>query len=252
LNGISVQYADYVTAAYNITRRNGWYSPYGGSGISFLNLWNSDARTGYKMIIRGNVSSENQNLMPCLCSGAAKRVTDGNGIIVESLTNDDIRGAPLFQQPYTGRTLVENNITHGNGGRGINIFDGAHIDVVNNTLYRNAAHPAIDGDLVVTRARDVRVINNIVVPGAGSPAAEVSGSNDVRFDHNLLAGRFNTPRDPAVLTDPPQFVDAAGADFRLGARNPAIDSGTENLAPKLDAARIARGRPVDRGALERR
>ncbi|MFI7215888.1 sigma-70 family RNA polymerase sigma factor [Micromonospora maritima] len=252
LAGISVQYADHVTAAYNVTSRNGWYSPYGGSGISFSSLWNSDGRTGYKMVIRGNVSSENQNLVPCLCSGAARRVTDGNGIIVESLENDDIRGAPLFQQPYTGRTLVENNIAHHNGGRGINVFDGSHVDVVNNTLYRNATHPAIDIDLAVTRARDVRVSNNIVVPGPGSPAAMVSGSTDVRFDHNLLAGRFVTPRDPAVLTGSPRFVDADAADFRLAAGSPALDSGADDLAPELDAGRVARARPVDRGALERR
>ncbi|MGN9809599.1 sigma-70 family RNA polymerase sigma factor [Micromonospora sp. BQ11] len=252
LAGLSVQYADYVTAAYNITSRNGWYSPYGGSGISFSNLWNSDSRTGYKMVIRGNVSSENQNLVPCLCSGAARRVTDGNGIIVESLENDDIRGAPLFQQPYTGRTLVENNIAHHNGGRGINIFDGSHVDVVNNTLYHNATHPAIDIDLAVTRARDVRVSNNIVVPGPGSPAAMVHRSTGVRFDHNLLAGEFDTPRDPAVLTGSPRFVDADAADFRLAGGSPAADSGAEELAPKLDAGRAARARPVDRGALERR
>ncbi|GAA3334824.1 hypothetical protein GCM10020358_00740 [Amorphoplanes nipponensis] len=251
LNGISVQFADYVTAAYNITARNGWYSPYGGSGIAFLNLWNSDTRTGYKMIIRGNVSSGNQNLVPCLCSGAARRITDGNGIIVESLNNDDIRGAPLFQQPYTGRTLIENNIAHHNGARGINVFKGAHVDIVNNTLYRNAAHPAITIDLAVTRSRDVRVVNTVVVPGAGSPAAVVSGSTEVRFDHNLLVGEFDTPRDEAVLTSQPRFTDAGGGDFRLAAGSPGIDSGAAALAPAVDAGRVPRRQPVDRGAWER-
>jgi hypothetical protein len=252
LAGISVQYADHVTAAYNVTSRNGWYSPYGGSGISFSHLWNSDTGTGHKMVIRGNVSSENQNLVPCLCSGGARKITDGNGIIVESLDNDDIRGAPLFQQPYTGRVLVENNIAHHNGGRGINVFKGAHVDIVNNTLYRNATHPAISIDLAVTRARDVRVTNNIVVPGPGSPAAVVSGSTGVRFDHNLLAGKSDTPRDAAVLRSSPRFVDAAAGDFRLAAGSPAIDSGAAGPAPEVDAGRVPRAGPVDRGAFERR
>ncbi|MEU7905848.1 sigma-70 family RNA polymerase sigma factor [Actinoplanes sp. NPDC049118] len=252
LAGISVQYADYVTAAYNVTERNGWYSPYGGSGISFSSLWNSDSRTDTKMVIRGNVTAENQNRVPCLCSGAARKVTDGNGIIVESLDNDDSRGAPLFQQPYAGRTLVENNVAYRNGGRGINVFRGAHVDVVNNTLYRNAAHPAIDIDLAVTRAQDVRVVNNIVVPGTGSPAAVVSESSEVRFDHNLLAGRSDIPRDRAVLRAAPRFADAAAGDFRLAAGSSAIDSGAAGLAPKADADRLRRQSPVDRGAFERR
>ncbi|MEU4622005.1 sigma-70 family RNA polymerase sigma factor [Actinoplanes sp. NPDC023801] len=252
LAGISVQYADYVTAAYNVTRRNGWYSPYGGSGISFSNLWNSDDSTGLKMIIRGNVSSGNQNTVPCLCSGTARRITDGNGIIVESLTNDDVRGAPLFQQPYTGRTLVENNVAHDNGGRGINVFDGAHVDVVNNTLYRNAAHPAITADLAVTRAADVRVVNNIVAARRGEPATVVSGSSKVTFDHNLLAGGGSTPEDAALLTAAPRFRGPQSGDFRLHHDSPAVDSGTSRLAAQADADRLPRSRPVDRGAYELR
>ena len=250
LAGISVQYADYVTAAYNVTRRNGWYSPYGGSGISFSNLWNSDDRTGLKMIIRGNVSSQNQNLVPCLCSGPARRITDGNGIIVESLVNDEVRGAPLFQQPYTGRTLVENNVSYDNGGRGINVFDGAHVDVVNNTLYRNATHPAITADLAVTGANDVRVANNIVAARPGEPAAAVSRSSRVTFDHNLLVGDGSAPADAALVTAAPRFRAAQSGDFRLRADSPAVDSGTSGLAATLDADRIPRGRPVDRGAYE--
>ncbi|AEV87100.1 Pectate lyase L [Actinoplanes sp. SE50] len=250
LAGISVQYADHVTAAYNVTRRNGWYSPYGGSGISFSNLWNSDGRTDVKMVVRGNVSSENQNLVPCLCSGTTRKITDGNGIIIESLTNEDVHGAPLFQAPYTGRVLVENNVSYNNGGRGINVFKGAHIDIVNNTLYHDATHPAITTDLAITLADDVRVVNNIVVAGRGVPAAEVSGSSRVSFDHNLLAGSRSTPPDPNLLTSAPHFRDAADGDFRLRAGDPAIDSGTAKAAPGIDADRMPRTRPVDRGAYE--
>ncbi|RZU53427.1 RNA polymerase sigma factor (sigma-70 family) [Krasilnikovia cinnamomea] len=252
LAGISVQFADHVTAAYNVTSRNGWYSPYGGSGISFSSLWNSDDRTDYKMIIRGNVTSANQNLVPCLCSGSARRITDGNGIIVESLNNDDSRSAPMFQQPYQGRVLIENNVAHRNGGRGINVFDGAHVDVVNNTLYRNAAHPSITGDLVVTRARDVRVVNNIVDPAAEGQAAAVSGSSQVSFNHNLLTGTTFGLRDPALVTASPGFRDPQNGDFRLRSGSPAVDTATTELAARIDADRLPRDRPMDRGAFELR
>ena len=203
-------------------------------------LWADDG-SGHKMIIRGNVSSGNQNLAPCLCSGTARRITDGNGIIVESLTNDDLRGAPMFQQPYAGRTLIENNLAYGNGGRGINVFDGAHVDVVNNTLYRNATHPAITTDLAVTRATDVRVVNNIVVPGSGSPAAAVSGSSKVVFDHNLLTGPVPGTKDRALLTASPDFRAPRTGDFRLEAGSPAVDSGTPELAPSKDGDRLPGG-----------
>ncbi|MET7950132.1 sigma-70 family RNA polymerase sigma factor [Micromonospora sp. NPDC005324] len=252
LSGISAMYADHVTIAYNVAARNGHWSPYGGSGISVHSSWNSDGDTDTKMIVRGNVVHDNMNRVPCLCSGAARRITDGNGIIVESSTNEDVRGAPLRQTPYTGRTLVENNVVYRNGGRGVNIFDAAHVDVVNNTLYRNATHADIATDLVVTRAHDVRVTNTVVVSAPGEPAVAVSASTDVRFSHNLIVGRSSATADPAGLAASPRFVDADAADFRLAAGSPAVDSGVATGAPERDAARAPRTGPVDRGALERR
>ncbi|WP_174531602.1 right-handed parallel beta-helix repeat-containing protein, partial [Micromonospora maritima] len=237
LSGIAAQFADHVTIAHNEAARNGHWSPYGGSGISVHSSWNSDGGTGTKMVVRGNVVHDNANLVPCLCSGAARRITDGNGIIVESTTNEDFRGSPLRQGPYRGRTLVENNIAYRNGGRGINVFDAEHVDVVNNTLYRNATHSAVDTDLVVTRSRDVRVTNTVVVSAPGEPAVGVSSSTDVRFSHNLVVGRSTAPADPAGLTASPRFVDADSADFRLAAGSPAVDSGVAAGAPERDAAR---------------
>ncbi|WP_344363251.1 right-handed parallel beta-helix repeat-containing protein, partial [Micromonospora lupini] len=252
LSGISAQYADHVTIAYNVAARNGHWSPYGGSGISVHSSWNSDGDTGTKMIVRGNVVHDNMNRVPCLCSGTARRITDGNGIIVESNTNDDVRGAPLRQTPYAGRTLVESNVAYRNGGRGINVFDAAHVDVVNNTVYRNATHADIDTDLVVVRSRDVRITNTVVVSTPGEPAVAVSASTDVRFSHNLIVGRSSAPADPARLTASPRFVDADAEDFRLAAESPAVDSGVAAGAPERDAARAPRTGRVDRGALERR
>ncbi|MEH0986158.1 right-handed parallel beta-helix repeat-containing protein, partial [Micromonospora sp. CPCC 205556] len=249
LNGISAQFADHVTIAHNVTARNAWWSPYAGSGISVHSSWNSDAGTGVKMIVRGNVSHDNQNLVPAAATG---RIQDGNGIIVESNDNRDVRGAPLFQTPYTGRTLVENNISYRNGGRGVNVYRAAHVDVVNNTLYRNAAHPDIEIDLTVTECRDVRVANSVVVAGPGSPAAALSRSTGVTFDHNLLVGRTLGVTDRALTSADPRFVDPGDGDFRLAAGSPAVDSGTATGAPERDARRAARVGGVDRGALERR
>ncbi|MEW1584448.1 right-handed parallel beta-helix repeat-containing protein [Micromonospora vinacea] len=250
LVGISAQYADYVTISYNEAARNGHWSPLGGSGISVFGGWNSDGNTGYKLIVRGNVTHDNWNQVPCRCSGFRK-VTDGNGIIVDSHDNVDVAGAPLFQKPYAGRTLVENNISYNNGGRGINVFKSDHVDVVNNTLYHNARHPAIETDLGVAKAHDVRVANNIVVAGGSKPAVQVGGATDVRLTSNLLVGASKAPADPSALTGDPRFVAPDAADFRLRSGSPAIDSGTSALAPSADGRRAPRAGRVDRGALER-
>ncbi|MEH0935788.1 right-handed parallel beta-helix repeat-containing protein [Micromonospora psammae] len=251
LVGISAQFADHVTVENNVTAFNGFYSPYGGSGISFHGSWNSDAGTGHKMIIRGNVSYGNKMLVKCICVDL-KAVTDGNGIIVDSTNNKSFAAPPLSQAPYAGRTLVENNITYDNGGRGINVFQSLHVDVVNNTLYRNATHPAIDSDLGVVRAEDVTVANNIVVAGRGEKAVGTGDSRNVRFDSNLVVGPYQGPRDARLLTGDPGFRDPAAGDFRLTRGSPAIDSGTGALAPKIDATRSARAGRVDRGALDHR
>ncbi|WP_217428889.1 right-handed parallel beta-helix repeat-containing protein, partial [Micromonospora maritima] len=250
LVGIAAQYADYVTIAYNEAARNGWWSPFGGSGISVFGGWNSDGNTGYKMIVRGNVTHDNWNKVPCRCSGFTK-ITDGNGIIVDSHDNADVAGPPLFQKPYAGRTLVENNISYNNGGRGINVFKSDHVDVVNNTLYHNARHPAIETDLGVTKARDVRVANNIVVAAGGKPAVQVGAAVDVRLTSNLVVGVSRAPADPGALTGDPRFVAPDAGDFRLKPDSPAIDSGVAALAPSTDGRRVPRAGRVDRGALER-
>ncbi|WP_410808941.1 right-handed parallel beta-helix repeat-containing protein [Micromonospora sp. 067-2] len=250
LVGIAAQFADYVTISYNVAARNGYWSPLGGSGISVFGGWNSDGNTGYKLIVRGNVTHDNWNMLPCRCSGF-RTVTDGNGIIVDSHDNDSYRGGPLFQKPYAGRTLVENNISYNNGGRGVNVFRSDHVDVVNNTLYHNARHAAIETDLGVNRAHDVRVANNVVVAGGSKPAVWVSNAADLRLASNLVVGRSNAPTDPNALTGDPRFVAPSAGDFRLKPGSPAIDSGTSALAPVTDGRRAPRVGRVDRGALER-
>ncbi|MFN4039330.1 MAG: right-handed parallel beta-helix repeat-containing protein, partial [Erythrobacter sp.] len=82
--GIGSNGADYITIERNRVYRNGWYSPYGNSGISIYRPWNSDNSTAVKIIVRENISYENYNFIPFFFSDddpALRRVTDGNGII---------------------------------------------------------------------------------------------------------------------------------------------------------------------------
>ncbi|MFI7210918.1 choice-of-anchor Q domain-containing protein [Micromonospora maritima] len=247
LVGISVIHADYVEVTNNLAFGNANWSPFGGSGISLWQAWNSDGNTGHKMIVRGNVTRDNGSFVKCGCSGFRK-ITDGNGIIIDSFDNRDAK----IRTPYRGRTLVENNIAYGNGARGINVFRSDHVDVVNNTVHRNGHQPSIRDNMTVTKANDVRVFNNILVSAGGDiTAASMSAATGVTFDSNLIVGRTNVS-DPRKLTGDPKLADPGKGDFRLSTGSPAIDSGTGRLAAKTDASTAARTGPVDRGAFEHR
>ncbi|MEU7905828.1 right-handed parallel beta-helix repeat-containing protein [Actinoplanes sp. NPDC049118] len=247
LVGISAMHADHVEVSNNLAFGNSNWSPFGGSGISLFQAWNSDGGAGYKMIVRGNVTRDNGSFVKCGCSGF-KTITDGGGIIIDSFDNRDAK----IRTPYRGRTLVENNITHDNGARGINVFRSDHVDVVNNTVYHNGRQPSIQDNMSVTKAHDVKVVNNILVsPGSGITAASQSSSTGVTFDSNIIVGRTNVT-DPHKLTGDPKLAGPDRDDFRLSDGSPAIDSGTRTLAAKTDASMAARTAPVDRGALEHR
>ncbi|MGN9809597.1 choice-of-anchor Q domain-containing protein [Micromonospora sp. BQ11] len=247
LNGISAMHADYVEVTHNLSFGNSNWSPYGGSGISLFQAWNSDGSTGHKMIVRGNITRNNGSFVKCGCSDF-KEITDGGGIIIDSFDNRDAK----IKKPYRGRTLVENNIAYGNGARGINVFRSAHVDVVNNTVHHNGHQPSIRDNMSVVKASDVRVFNNILVSAGGDiTAASMSAATGVTFDSNLIAGGTNVS-DPRKLSGNPQLANPGGGDFRLRNGSPAIDSGTASLAAKTDASATPRTGPVDRGAIEHR
>ena len=170
--GISAIRADYVTVENNEVFGNSYYSTYNTSGISFYQNNNSDGNTGLKMIIRGNIVHNNQNLIkdfnhfreedlnspnPAL----RPKITDGNGIIIDDaartqvIQNVDGSQAQQNLPAYQGKTLIEDNKVYDNGGRGIQTFNSANIEIKNNTLANNLLTPGLWGANITVNSTDV-------------------------------------------------------------------------------------------------
>jgi parallel beta-helix repeat protein len=266
--GIYTSQADYVLIEGNTVAGNAWWSPYGTSGISVYQNWNSDANTGYKMIIRGNKVGWNSNKIPFIFSSddPAKRViSDGNGIIV-----DDGRNTQAFSgnrgSPYTGRTLVDSNLVIQNGARGVNVYSSDHVDIFNNTTYQNAFQPETpDGEISMFDATDVRVFNNILSARPDRPSIKRASASDPTrnaerasqaFGRNIV---FNGTGFDAATADnlvgvDPQFIDPAAQDFRVDASSRAIDAARSEFSFRTALYNAVRflGRGPDIGALESR
>ncbi|MBC7809275.1 MAG: right-handed parallel beta-helix repeat-containing protein [Akkermansiaceae bacterium] len=255
--GIGMGDADWVTVENNIIRNNCWYMIYAGSGISVLGTANFDSADNvYKTLVRNNITSGNRCYMPW---GKVKKISDGNGIIVDSTW------VPKDNRAYKGRTLIQNNVSFNNGGSGIHAFRAHRVDIINNTAYYNGASPELNwGQIFVQITDDMKMMNNILVSRPGQPINSVGkdggdqNSKNVVRAHNVYFGGL-TPKltgEGDVFADP-LFVNASTdhkvADFRVKPGSPAIGGGMRTaFMPYLDLdgkPRVAAAAP-DRGAYQ--
>lgn len=247
--GINGQNMDYLTVENNRVFNTSKYSPYGTSAISLLTPQNTDSNSSlYKLVVRNNVVSNATNLFPCNCFGF-KQPTDGNGIIMDSFNKN----------LYTGRSLVTNNISFNNGGRGIHMLNSSYIDVLSNTVVRNGTIAITgDGEITAQRSKFVRVYNNIIVARADRPANSTFQSTDVDFSHNIVFGGKTYTATPGAVgnrmnTDP-KFAGGSGIlAYQLAANSPAVNTAwTGYYTPSDDVFRAPRprGGVADVGAIE--
>jgi parallel beta-helix repeat protein len=252
LTGINAIAADYVIIEGNKVYNNSWYSAYNGSGISILESKDFDQNTTvYKHIVRNNETFSNRNDVPSDASGYRYK-TDGNGIIVDK---QDINN-------YQGRTLIANNVTYGNGGRGVHMYRSRNIDVMFNTSYKNSTNIG-ESEISVRRCDNVRVYANIMVPDLKRAPNINASSTRVDFNFNIaskggkpfvLTTEGSGGQNNLIDTDPGLLAQGAGAlFFRLAAGSPAINSADTRVVPRSDdffyAPRPRSGR-ADVGAIE--
>jgi parallel beta-helix repeat protein len=89
--------------------------------------------------------------------------TDGNGIIIDTFNN---AGSTNVDYPY--QTLVANNVTYYNGGKGVHVFRSDHVTVANNTAYDNNLDPFNNGigrgEIDSFAGQNNVLLNNIAFP----------------------------------------------------------------------------------------
>jgi hypothetical protein len=246
--GIGGSDFDYITIENNVVYNNSWYGMYATSGISVFHSRDFDSNTSsYKNFVRGNVCHNNKTLIPW---AGRDYLSDGNGIIIDDNRNTQVEGGI----PYTGKTLVENNVSYNNGGSGIHAYSCNNVDIINNTAYNNGTvvgYPEIYGQDGV----NVNIYNNIMYARTGGACNSNAGGTT--YDYNIY---FNGPASRKGANDvvaDPKFVKLAfdeTADFKLRNTSPAINSGTDaagKFSP-VDINGVARpvGLKPDRGAYE--
>ncbi|MFC4698833.1 right-handed parallel beta-helix repeat-containing protein [Glaciecola siphonariae] len=260
--GIAMKRADYMLIKNNLVHNNAYYNVWAPSGISVWESFNHDDNTEtYRTVITGNTSYGNYNYFKFFASSnpdIANQFTDGNGIIIDALAIDQGYTSDGLDGIYSGRTLIENNITYNNGGKGINLYASDNIDVIHNVSYNNGTHPEIDGEIALGNVKNVRMYNNIIQVAAGEAAFIEYQSQNLDISHNIIVkdGAF-VEKDNLNLTtnsiyEVPQFVDKLNFDFNVMPSSPAIDAGTDKLKSFVDITGGARpqGGAVDIGAYE--
>jgi hypothetical protein len=189
-------------------------------------------------------------------------MSDGNGIILDLNQHTPDRPNSVF----TGRTLVQDNVSFDNGGSGIHTVDAYHVDIINNTAYMNSASPALQySEIFSYGSDDVRIINNILVARVANVAAGerpipvnlCSGPNGaVTFANNIYYGGNIAPKlgQNDKIADP-QFAipsdDPNVADFHIKITSPAVRAGQiDTFAPYTDFDGNVRGVVPDIGAFQ--
>ncbi len=228
------------------------------SGISIFEPANQgfgDDSSGYSNYITGNTVYRVENTVPDPRLG---RITDGNCIIMD-LTRET---------GYTGRTLISNNLCVDNGGRGVQVYRSAFVDVVNNTLYGNSRSPQVaeqGGDLGAFESLDVTFANNLVFTSGAHAPARASQSDQISFLNNVYVGEREALYGGHSFSGD-QWIDGASgvvvspgtnpdpSQFALVADSVAIDAGTDVFETVVDRDFAGRERTVgampDIGAFE--
>jgi parallel beta-helix repeat protein len=264
LAGVDFNGKEWVYTIHNTVYHNSWQSGYQGSGIGYVvqqcieagaaNCYTSGIAgtppsdysyvpfgsdkaafdpaagvyTPFHDVVAWNVVYNNRvnydNPVPC---GAH---TDGNGIIMDTFLD---RVSLKLRYPY--QTLVMNNISFYNGGRGIHVFAASNVTVANNTVFNNNTDACLSsaayvlGDLSQAGGTNNVWVNNISlsVPNfVGNTCALMAGNGrgivdlNNTFMSNVLSTAEPTGGHPPCIFDNDKIYFSCSSN-RCGT-NPAL------------------------------
>jgi hypothetical protein len=231
--GIQACYADYVTVQGNTIYGNANYSPYGESGISIYASQNSDTSTAIKNLILDNTVYDNKELVIETATG---NIADGEGIIIDDNSNSQTNGVQ-----YTGGTLVENNVSYGNGSEGIQVGNSSNVDVLYNTTYQNGQSGVNQYEIAALFAPNAVIENNIMYARTGGQTENVYDSTGAVWNYNVLYnGSTSVANGANTITANPLFVNAAAGNFETTAGSPAIGAANSAYPDATDIDGVAR------------
>jgi hypothetical protein len=278
--GIGSQGADYITISGNTIYDSSWYTIYGSSAISMLGSYNSnpsDVTTKYKMQVTNNTIYGNAEFIPWIQQGV---ITDGEGIIMDSNLNNSYNGGGITYPTYTGRFLIANNVIWNDGSSAIELFESAHMDVINNTTFNddlNQSSEAGRGEISISgNSYDANIFNNIFYSstvGKAYPLVVFPPVSNINVDYNIYYGGqanswngagANGPHDRVINPmytstpvptlsgggigtssyQPTDVINAPMPNLKLLTGSPAIGTGTASFngvsAPTTDINGTAR------------
>lgn len=217
----------------NLFRRDGLRYDGPGDGM----IWQYNRVTNSK-----NVDGNHDDGMQVYAAGRTVRNMVIRGNVFISWTEPDMPHAGSFQGIFCGGGdyrgwTVENNLIVNGHANGIRISSPIDCTIVNNTLVQ------VDGGLhapniyMDSEGTQNTVVRNNIASGFPTPAS------GLQVDHNLMI----TGSDSASL-----FVNPAGGNYRLKPSSPAVDQGSTDGAPQIDADRKPRDANPDLGCYEYR
>ena len=231
--GIYLNKSDFITVQGNVVYNNASSQVISGISIHLAqNITGSSSTKGFRIIVKDNVAYNN------VTKTAAH--TDGNGIIIDDFKalKDNAKGL----SPYKFATLVEGNITYGNGSSGISVFSSDYVTVRSNIAYHNnvdlkspgnwrgeiqntnSSHTTWIDNIAVTNLnihRDNTAIANVSITGKNS---DVTWKDNLTFNGNPGADSIRTSNGNSA---------PSGSNNDLG-RNPNLSvSDIKSMAAKL-------------------
>jgi serralysin len=221
-NGIFLGRADFFLVEGNIVYNNA--AEGGASGIHLKAAYNITGNTtfdGFRIIVRDNIAFDNVwEFGPH---------TDANGIILDDFRNTQIASLPA----YEFKTLVEDNLTYSNSGRGIQVAWSDYATLRGNIAWNNMTHQESEfwrgefsnmGSNFNTWLNNIAVADSTIHPN-NSAIINVSFQGDPTnqgvtwFDNITFNG---IPGDPALFLNRGNSGPTAANGNQLGV-DPGLD-----------------------------